>query len=232
MPGRRIAFVSAYSLIDQTSGAAIATARGLQLLAEAGFECQAFCACMLDAREEVCFEQTLAELRLPYELRTTTGPGGPVRLVFTELRHTACAAYNRPASVPVTVFRNRFTQVGPTPQEVPAFLAACEQFLQASRPDVLLTYGGGPLGDAVIRRANARGIPVVFWVHNFAYLDARLFAGVQSVIVPSTFSKEFYCQRVGVECCVLPNVVAEGMIGDWRSGARASSFPRSAWERE
>jgi hypothetical protein len=106
MPGRRIAFVSAYSLIDQTSGAAIAAARGLQLLAEAGFECQAFCACMLDAREEVCFEQTLSESKLPYAVRTT---GGPVKLVFTELRHTACAGYN----LPVTVLRNRFTDSRP-----------------------------------------------------------------------------------------------------------------------
>ena len=101
MPARRIAFVSAFSLIDHASGAAIATWRGMQLLCEAGFECQAFCAARLDAGEEVCFEQTLSDLKLPYSVQAAAEPGGPAKVIFTQL-----------GSVPVTVFRNQFTQAG------------------------------------------------------------------------------------------------------------------------
>ena len=104
MSGRRIAFVSPFSLIDNASGAAIATWRGMQLLTQAGFHCQAFCAARLDAREEVCFEQTLCDLKLRYDVQTAAGPSGRVKLIFTRL-----------ASVPVTVFRNQFTQLGPPP---------------------------------------------------------------------------------------------------------------------
>lgn len=196
MVGRRVAFVAPYSLIDHASGAAIATWRGLQLLATSGFSCQAFCAARLDAGEEVCFEQTLAELGLPYVVRPSVTPGGPAKLVFTKL-----------GDVPVTVFRNQWTQLGPTPAETPAFLAAYEQFLAGARPEVIVTYGGGPLGETMIEMAKSHRIPVVLWVHNFAYLDRRAFRSVDEILVPSEFSRAFYRERVGVESRVLPCVI-------------------------
>ncbi len=58
---RKVAFASPHCLVDFTSGAAIATARALQLLSEAGFACQAFCGSYLDAPEEELLQQLLAE---------------------------------------------------------------------------------------------------------------------------------------------------------------------------
>jgi hypothetical protein len=201
MAQRRVAFVAPYSLVDPASGAAIATWRGLQLLAGAGFSCEAFCAARLDAGEEVCFEQTLADLGLPYEVRTSVTPGGPTKLVFTKL-----------GDVPITVFRNQWTQMGPTPQEAPAFLAAYERFLAGAQPGVIVTYGGGPLGDTMVALAARHRIPVVFWLHNFAYLDRRAFRGVDTILVPSEFSRTFYRERVGIECRVLPCVVDPAQV--------------------
>ncbi len=40
---RKIAFVSQHCILDFTNGAATATRDGLWMLAEQGFECQAFC---------------------------------------------------------------------------------------------------------------------------------------------------------------------------------------------
>jgi hypothetical protein len=52
LASHRMAFVSPYSLIDPSSGAAIATWRGLRLLDGCGFSCQASCAARLDAGED------------------------------------------------------------------------------------------------------------------------------------------------------------------------------------
>jgi hypothetical protein len=193
---KRVAFVSPFCLIDYASGAAIATNECLQLLADAGFRCQAFCSAKLDFQEEVCFEETLAELALPYHVSNVTVGGYRVRLVFT-----------RTGRVPVTVFRNQFTQMGPMPEQMPALLKAYDQFLATNRPEIILTYGGGPIGDAMIDLAKRRGAVVVFGLHNFAYFDVHDFRQVDYVVVPSQFSKDFYRERLGLVCNVLPNVI-------------------------
>jgi len=122
---KRVAFASEYCLLDSSSGAALATAQCLKFLASWGLQCQAFCGARLDFTEEVCFEETLSRLGLPYEVADRTVDGRPARLIFT-----------RAGDVPVTVFRNVFTQ-GLTEEEMPAFLGAYDTFLGANRPDVL-----------------------------------------------------------------------------------------------
>ena len=75
-------------------------------------------------------------------------------------------------SVPVTMFENCSSRGGWSgPQEVNAFLAGCKIFLRKNRPDVVVTYGGDPVSIAVERLAKRLGIPIVFWLHNFAYGD-------------------------------------------------------------
>ncbi len=97
----------------------------------------------------------LAELNLPYEVKTMTIGPGRAKFVFT-----------RTGSVPVTIFRNVLTRAGLTPQEMGPFLAGFERFLTMNRPDVILTYGGGPLGDAMIKLAKRHGCVVVFGLVN------------------------------------------------------------------
>jgi len=193
---KNVAFASPYCLIDYSSGATIATGDCLELLASSGFRCHAYCPARLDFREEVCFEETLAELGLPYEVRKLTAGPHPMKLVFT-----------RKGDVAVTIFRNQFTRIGPTPQEFRAFLAGYQRFLDTNKPDVVLTYGGDPLALAMIAESKRRGIPVVFGLHNFQYHDARVFRHVDYVVVPSEFSKQYYWDHLGLECQVLPYVI-------------------------
>ncbi len=193
---KTILFASPYCLIDYSSGAAIATRQGMQLLADAGFRCQAYCGTLLDYREEVCFEQTLAELGLSYQVENTTAGGRRVRFVLTRI-----------GGLPVTVYRNQFTRPGLTPQEAPGFLAGYERFLEQNRPDAVLTYGGGPIPETMNELAKERGIPIVFWLHNFEYRDLRSFLRVDYVVVPSEFSKQRHRTRPGLDCHVLPNVI-------------------------
>ncbi len=193
---KNLVFASRHCMIDPSSGAAIATNNCLQFLAGYDFRCQAFCSASLDFGEEVCFEQTLSELALPYDVKNVSVGSSRVKMVFTRI-----------GCVPVSVFRNRLTRTGPLQGEFPAFLEAYERFLDTNRPDGVLTYGAGPLGDIIIDTTKRRKIPVVFALHNLAYSDIRGFRNVDYLIVPSKFSKDHYWEHLGLHCSVLPNVI-------------------------
>jgi hypothetical protein len=62
------------SLIDNSSGAAVAMADALRLLSESGFDCYTYCACKLDFGEEVIVEQFRAEQRLAVPRRPRRTP--------------------------------------------------------------------------------------------------------------------------------------------------------------
>ncbi len=106
-----IVFASPFCLIDYSSGAAIASYQSLELLARSGFRCLSYCAARMDFNEEVCLRETLAEMHLPYQVEDATIAGRAMRLVHTRL-----------GAVPVTIFRNQFTRLGPTREEATAFL--------------------------------------------------------------------------------------------------------------
>ena len=91
--------------------------------------------------------------------------------------------------------------------EIDAFLTACEIFLNNTRPDVVWTYGGDPVSCAVHQLVKRLDIPILFFLHNFAYFDAQVFYCVDYPVVPSEFSRRFYWGRLGLACQKLPLVV-------------------------
>jgi glycosyltransferase involved in cell wall biosynthesis len=196
-PVRKVAFVSPHCLVDFTNGAATATLDGLQLLQSLGFECQVFCSSRLDAWEEVRLEDTLARQRTPFEVRN-------VRIG----QQTAPMLFTSQGKVPVTVFKkasnNRQWQ---TPGEANLFLAACKSFLTQNRPDVVWTYGGDPASRAIHRLVKQIDIPLVFFLHNFAYTSPEPFRLVDYALVPSQYARRFYWERIGLACQMLPLVI-------------------------
>jgi glycosyltransferase involved in cell wall biosynthesis len=231
---RKIAFVSPHCLVDYTNGAATATRDGLRVLAEQGFECMAICGTRLDDPTEGLIQESLFRRGIKYEVRRVKfadgesggwGDGesgrasvGSARLIFLV-----------EGRIPVTLFENCSTRGGWfNVQEAQAFLTACDIFLRKNRPDVVVTYGGDPVSIAVQRLAKRLGIKIVFWLHNFSYSDRTAFEAADYVIVPSEFSRQFYRERLGLECYVLPNIVnweaAEvrgkqmGRVGDGETG--------------
>jgi GT2 family glycosyltransferase/tetratricopeptide (TPR) repeat protein/glycosyltransferase involved in cell wall biosynthesis len=115
--------------------------------------------------------------------------------------------------LPIQIFKTESSRIDEwLPGEPEAMLAAFERIVDDFRPDVLLTYGGDPITRQMWRVARAgwrarRRTPVVFWLHNFAYDDARCFEDVDHVIVPSEFSRRWYRERLGMECRVLPYLI-------------------------
>ena len=58
-----------------------------------------------------------------------------------------------------------------------------------------------------MHRARAKGIAVVFHLHNFAYNDRRGFVDVSAIIFPSEYSRNHYRRRVGLDGVVIPDPI-------------------------
>ncbi len=197
---RSIVFASQFSAVDQSSGAAVATLNALDVLSRSGLSCQAYCSSKTDHPEEVCFEQLLSEMQIPYE-------GRKVKLGD----YDATMLFAQHGRVPLTVFRSASTRSWVTGHdETAAFLSGYEVFLERNRPDVVITYGGDELTGALIALTKRRDIPVVFALHNVEYYRLGPFRSVDYVTVPSQFARQAYWNRMGLAAITLPNAI------DWR----------------
>ena len=132
-------------------------------------------------------------MREPYQVRPSVCGAERARVLYTRRRQ-----------VPITIIRLESTRHGTQrPEEVQTVLEFFQKFLDVYRPDVMLTYGGDPITLGMIAQAKARGIPVVFTLHNFAYTNPRFFANVDYCIVASEFARRHYRDKVGLDCQVL-----------------------------
>jgi glycosyltransferase involved in cell wall biosynthesis len=109
--------------------------------------------------------------------------------------------------LPVTLFHSASSRGWRDREEIAAFLTAAEIFLRANRPDLVWTYGGDPVSRHLHRIVRQLEIPLLFELHNFAYLDHSMFAATDHVIVPTEFARRFYQEKLGLESEVLPLVV-------------------------
>jgi hypothetical protein len=128
-----------------------------------------------------------------------------------QVRSSICGAdraqvlYTRHGQVPITLIRQDSTRhTKQTPDEIRTVLAFFAKFVEIYRPDVLLTYGGDPITLSLIGHARRRGVPVVFGIHNFQYVDPRAFARVDYCIVASEFARRHYRDKFGLDCHALP----------------------------
>jgi hypothetical protein len=156
-PSLRVLFASAHSIVDFSNGAAVASLDVLRALASAGFQCQAFCTSRLDFHEDTSLEKIIVGSGEPLRVRPSVCPSGHARLLHT-----------RRGPVPITIVRLQSSLQNP--EQVDEVRVALDFFgtvLDSFRPDVLLTYGGDPISQGMIALARARGIAVVFALHNF-----------------------------------------------------------------
>ena len=194
---QKIAFVSPQCLIDFNSDAARATLDGLQLLASAGFECQAFCGAHFNAPEEILPQEILARQRIRYEVRNAqVGPCG-ARMIFA-----------LGGKVPLTLF-SPFSTRGAwrDDAEAAAFLTACEIFLNKQRPDVVWTSGYDPVSLEVQRLVMRLDIPIVLALDDAVYADDSAFQRIDYAMVSSEYARQFHWKNIGLACQRLPLVI-------------------------
>jgi glycosyltransferase involved in cell wall biosynthesis len=189
-----VLFCSYHCTVDSSSGAALATRDLLALLSRRGWPCGPLCGPLLDFEQPLPLEDLIRARAPAAQVQQGRAPGAAFALLhFTD------------DGRPVTVFRpDDGPSSPPTSGHGQAFLSVFEGVLARFRPELVLTYGGTPLGPPIIAAAKRRGLPVVFLLHNFAYRDARLFRPVDSVLVPSEFARDHYRRTLGLNCTALP----------------------------
>jgi hypothetical protein len=195
----RLLFASTHCYLDPSSGAALATRELLELLAARGWDCRARACGVLDYQENTPLANVLAAIEQPTPRSAAAlSLGGAAEVFDLELD-----------GVRVTLLPTAFSRAerAPSQREGAIFLDLADQVLDRFRPEVLLTYGGHPAGLELMRRARARGIAVVFHLHNFGYGDRRGFADVTGVIFPSEYSRRHYRRSVGLDGPVIPDPI-------------------------
>ncbi len=191
---QRVLFATPYSYLDSSITASAVVSDILQLLAKSGFTCQAFCGPGSAKAGENDIGQALDGLGLPYQVRDSTCGPYAARLTFT-----------RKGDVPVTVAQPRSTRPGELRADsVASFLAFFEKFLEAYRPDVLLTHCDNPSLDPMIRLVKRRDIPVVLPLLDAPYNDRMAFYNVDYCLVTSEESRQRYWEKLGLACIALP----------------------------
>ncbi len=171
----------------------------------------------MDAWEEVFVEDILARRGVRYLVRNAQIGAYRARMIFTT--H---------GQVPVTIFSSISSRGGwVNAEEVAAFLTACKIFLTRNRPDVVWTYGGDPVSQALHRLVKRLGIPILFALHNFAYRDAAMFAPIDYTIVPTEFCRQYYWDTLGLACEVLPLVMdwERVTVSNWTKSPHPNPLP-------
>jgi glycosyltransferase involved in cell wall biosynthesis len=195
----RLLFASIHSYLDPSSGAALATREVLQLMAQREWDCRALTCGVLDFAQETPLDDVLATLERPSpRVGAALSLGGEAEVFDLELDGV------RVTLLPTASSRG---ELAPSPREAAIFLDLIEQVFERFKPQVLLTYGGHPVSLELMRRARARGIAVVFHLHNFGYNSARAFDDVKAIIVPSEYSWRFHASRLGLGGTVIPNPI-------------------------
>ena len=161
----RLLFSSIHCYLDPSSGAALCTRELLELLAGRGMDCRVLTTGILDPERETSLDEVFATLELPVRrFQAQLGTGRAAEVIDLGVN-----------GVRVTVMPTASSRAerSPDPRESAIFLELAEQVFDRFRPDVLLTYGGHPASLELMRRAQQRGIAVVFHLHNFGYSEPK-----------------------------------------------------------
>jgi glycosyltransferase involved in cell wall biosynthesis len=198
----RLLFASVHSYIDPSSGAALATRELLELLAARSWDCRALTCGVLDYQDNTPLDDVLAAIERPASRAgAALSLGGEAEVFDFELD-----------GVRVTLLPTAFSRAerAPNPREAAIFIDLAEQALDRFKPEILLTYGGHPACLELMRRARAKGVAVVFHLHNFGYGDRRGFVDVSAVIFPSEYSRRHYRRTVGLDGPVIADPIRIG----------------------
>ena len=198
---RRVLFVSFANYLDDGNGASVASRAMIETLARRGFLVEVLCGPILELNREIDLPVDLAARGMSVDFHN--GAGGDI-VAGSEIPGYVQVELN---GVPVRILLGSALPRMPDDRECQAFLRLYEEAGDRLQPDVVVTYGGGPLTREILRRARARGAATVFPLHNLCYHDPATFADVDAVLVASRFAAEHYRNTLGLDCTVLPNLV-------------------------
>lgn len=197
--GRSVLFCSFHGLLDPSSGAAISMRQLLQMLRGRGWDCSVLCGPELDYNLPPTLENLLAGLQLPRTVKHCTAGPHAFQMWHVDDGGMPVCIYDPGSLTPAATIAHGYP-----------FIAIAERLMERDRPDVILTYGGNWMGQAIIHAAKRAGCPVVFWLRNCSYRNDDLFLGADGCIVPCEFSRQFYLRTLGLQTTTIPSPI------DWR----------------
>jgi glycosyltransferase involved in cell wall biosynthesis len=201
----RVMFVSQMCYFDTYNGASVATRSLMECLARRGLPAMAVTGTVVEMGEELDPGNWLAEQGLVPEFFDGQANSTSTVALEVDAPHYRLAA----GGVQVVLHKSPTTRPHePEEPEISGFLRLFEGILDDFHPNVLLNFGGDPLAAEIRRRARARGIAVVFALHNFNYRNRAPFQDVDAVIVPSRFAASYYRRSLDLTCTVLPYLMA------------------------
>jgi len=225
---KRILFCSEHCLADGASGAAVSAVEMLSLLAKRDWEVSVLCGGKMDGKgAPPVGERVEVGAGLPANgsadgsannLRDGSADSSGDNSADNSGENDVAVHHLDFRGVPTRVVRMAKSADGETADAAAAranvpLVLLLEREIARHRPDVLLMYGGGWCGRAVLKVAKRAGVPSVFWLRNTYYQREDLFSDVTgAIIVPSSFTSKYYRELLGLECEVLFSVVLRDRV--------------------
>lgn len=204
----RIAFISANSVLDPSSGAAISIRTLLRLLSAAGATTRSLTASIYDRSPLASnIENMRAVGAVP------TDPDAP----FADLwRATDGDVLHEIIPVPKLA---RLAQSKPDERRMTGFaLAMIENF----RPHVILTYGGGHFEKEMVALARERGIVTAFYLANPGYQNRSTFENIDQVFTDTETTRDLYVERLGLSPYAIGKFVDRPSVEELHTGSRVT----------
>ena len=192
-----LAIHNAYT--DAASGAAHSMRILMQWLSEGGHECRVLSAACFEGKPPDDLNAHLGALGVP--LRRQAAAKAFVRSVEKPANMVAGRATVELTwkGVPVTMLLTRAAFGSPAEQyEMLQLLWLLDGALREFQPDVVVTYGGHPMTQEILRRGRAAGALCVFTLRNLGYEDRRYFEHVDSVFTTSPYVSDMYRESIGL----------------------------------
>jgi glycosyltransferase involved in cell wall biosynthesis len=200
-----VLFASQFCYLDYASGAALSLRELFSYLIPNGWRCKVFCGDKLD-QTQTTIQDIFSRKQLTPQ--TWVDPAEPSRYSLHRVVD---------GDVPVIVYQPPQWWQPPTVLEGFPYLQLLDRLLEIERPDVLMTWGGGWMGRAVMAIARRHGVPVVFWLRNEKYARRDLFDSAAAIITPSPFMTNYYRARLQLNSDTISSPIRpERVIADRR----------------
>jgi glycosyltransferase involved in cell wall biosynthesis len=225
---RRVLYCNRNCYFDDSNGAAVASRAMMEALGRMGFAVEALTGSMIEAGPQADPNawRKAQGVEIPIEGGTWTADPRGIRDESPPHDRLVCKG------VPVTVHRGSTRlKVEPDESERREFFNLFQSVTNRFRPDVLVNFGGDGLSNEIRARAKARGITVVFALHNLSYHHDGPFASAHSVIVPSRLARDHYRRTLGLKCTVLPNLIDLGRVKAEAADPRYVTFVNPSFEK-
>lgn len=201
MKSKRIVFLSWHFYLDHSNGASLSTRQLLLGLGRRGWDVETFCGPSVDNYQVADVRSVLKD----YGIRASEATWLRKPVSYSIFSFSDSGIRSR-------VYTPDRDVMQPTRESGVPYLEAASRLVDKSPPDVVVTYGGGPVALELHKLARRARAKTIFLLHNFSYWRKATFENVDLTVVPTEFAQRLYRQRLGLETVVVAPVMKDAEI--------------------